>query len=89
LSQINKEWIEIHLREALDQLQEALRNIRDPDYSDIELEIDLAHTYNHINTAWNSRFESDESVARNQGSRFYEWRAFPRDIDMGASPTSA
>lgn len=89
LRKLNKPWIEIHIREALQQLQATLENIGQDRYSEVQLEVELAHAYNHLNTAWNARRESDKSVQKNQGPLFYKWREFPSDIDMGPPGSSA
>ncbi len=80
---MNKEWILLHLREARQELDKAITNMEsDPEYDEIELKLSLEHLYNHINTAWNSRNERMERVAKHSEADFYEWRAFPRDIQM-------
>jgi hypothetical protein len=55
----------------------------DPGSSEIEFEIAMAHVYNHLNTAWNSRNVDDERTAACSDDDFYVWRAFPSDIQMG------
>jgi hypothetical protein len=80
---VNKQWVAFHLQEALDQLQQTLNELTEPDYDETNLRFDMQHAYNHINTAWNSRNESDERTASCVEDDFYRWRNFPTDIYMG------
>jgi hypothetical protein len=80
---VNKEWIALHLAEAQEELERTLRELQRPDYSEVEFQVAMAHAYNHLNTAWNSRNRSPERVAKQTDEEFYRWRAFPTDIDMG------
>jgi hypothetical protein len=54
-----------------------------PMVDEIELEIALAHTYHHLNTAWTSRAINDEQTAGQSEDDFYTWRAYPADTSMG------
>jgi hypothetical protein len=81
---MNKTWILSHLREASEELTRTIARIAaDSSVNEIELEISLAHMYNHLNTAWNSRAVSDEQIAAQTEDDFYTWRAYPTDISMG------
>jgi hypothetical protein len=80
---VNKLWIAGHLEEAVEELQRTLREMEDPEYSELDFRVAMAHAYNHLNTAWNSRNRSPERVANQTDEEFYRWRAFPSDIDMG------
>ena len=80
---MNKEWIALHLAEAQEELERTLREIQRPDYNEFDFQVAMAHAYNHLNTAWNSRNRSPERVAKQTDEEFYRWRAFPTDIDMG------
>ena len=80
---MNKEWILINLREALDELTRTIAAIEsERDYSEIEFEIAMQHLYDHVNTAWNSRNVSAERVSQHSEEDFYAWRGFPTDISM-------
>jgi hypothetical protein len=80
---MNREWISCHLREGLEELTRTLASIEsNPDYSEIEFEIAMAHAYHHLNTAWNSRNAVPEHVALCSEDDFYAWRAFPTDHAM-------
>jgi hypothetical protein len=81
---MNKLWILSHLQEANEELARTIARIAAASSVDeIELEIALAHMYNHLNTAWNSRAASDEQIAAQTEDDFYTWRAYPTDISMG------
>lgn len=80
---MNKQWIAFHLQEALEQLQKTLEELTDSAYTEAEFSVDIQHAYNHLNTAWNSRNESDERTGTSAEADFYRWRDFPTDIYMG------
>lgn len=81
---MNRDWILFHLREATEELTRTIKQIEsDPEYGEIEFEIAVAHVYNHINTAWNSRDVDMDRTARCSDEDFYAWRTFPSDILMG------
>ena len=51
-----------------------------PDYSDVELAIDLGHVYSHLNRAWHRRAVHEDLTDS-------EWEAasqFPRDLTLVA-----
>jgi hypothetical protein len=80
---MNKAWILSHLREAHEELTQTIARIdAASDVDEIEFEISLAHMYNHLNTAWNSRAENDQRISAMSEEDFYTWRAFPSDISM-------
>lgn len=81
---MNKDWILFHLREGLDELTRTIAATEGkPDYDEIEFEIAMAHLYNHLNTAWNSRNADAGRTTKCSDEDFYAWRAFPSDISMG------
>jgi hypothetical protein len=81
---MNKSWILFHLREAHEELTRTIDRIdASQELDEIEFEIALAQTYDHLNTAWNSRGISDEQAAAATEEDFYTWRAYPSDISMG------
>jgi hypothetical protein len=81
---MNKQWILFHLREAHEELTRTIAQIEsEPDYGEAYFEIAVAHVYNHVNTAWNSRNVDEDSTATSSEADFYKWRAFPVDILMG------
>jgi hypothetical protein len=80
----NRGWILAHLREAHEELTRTIAEMEaDTEYSEVEFEIALAHMYNHMNTAWNSRNIDSHRIAECSDDDFYAWRDFPQDIVMG------
>ena len=77
---MNKPWVSFHLKEASDALQNLIRDfdVESPE----EFEIGIAHAYHHLNTAWNSRFITDEKARNHTDWDFAEWRQFPRDLNL-------
>jgi hypothetical protein len=80
---MNIAWILANLREAHDELTRMIATINDSrGLEQIEFQIALAHIYDHLNTAWNSRAAADQRIAAMSDEDFYTWRAFPSDISM-------
>ena len=79
---MNKPWIAFHLQEALEELQRTLRELADDEFDEEELRVGLEHAYHHLNTAWNSRSESDERTAEGAEADFDRWRTFPTDLSL-------
>ena len=80
---MNKGWILFHLREAQEELVRTIAKLDSTESVDeIELEIAVAHMYNHLNTAWNARAVTDEQLAVQSEEDFCRWRAYPVDIPM-------
>ena len=81
---MNKDWVLFHFREAHEELTRTIARLEsEPNPDDIEFEIAVAHMYNHLNTAWNSRSVDGAQIAVCSEEDFYAWRAFPSDISMG------
>ena len=55
-----------------------------PDYGYGEFSVAVTHVYHHLNTAWNSKTESQARVAACEEADFFLWRQFPKDIELGA-----
>jgi hypothetical protein len=77
-------WAEIAWH--LDDAQEALRGViaeiaENPDYDLVEFEVEMAHVYHHLNTAWNGRNEEVPWEA-NSNHDFNRRRQFPQDLSM-------
>ena len=79
---MNRDWVLLHLREAQEELVTIVNELESSqDYDEADFMVAMAHLYNHINTAWNSRnAELDETSIK---TNFYLWRDFPNDISMG------
>lgn len=80
---MNADWVLFHLREAQEELTRTIAQLDAVDQCEVKFEVALAHLYNHLNTAWNSRNESPERTAASSELDFYTWRSFPHDIQMG------
>ena len=80
---MNKPWVSFHLKESSETLQKMIRAIESgaPITSE-ELEIGFRHAYEHLNTAWNSRFITDDKARNHTDWDFAEWRQFPRDLNL-------
>jgi len=80
---MNKPWVRFHLNEAANALQKIVQQIESGDtIGNDEFEITIAHAYHHLNTAWNSRFITDEKARTHTDWDFTEWRQFPADLNL-------
>lgn len=66
-----------NIAEAREQLAEIEKSLRDPEYQEIELKLDLEHAYHHLNYAWNVRNETDAALDAHSSSDFTRWSRFP------------
>lgn len=74
----NRDLIAINLEEAIEQLQETAKELREnPEYSEIELQLDLEHAYHHLNYAWHIRSASEPEVAECSQENYAKWSKFP------------
>jgi hypothetical protein len=80
---VNREWIALHLEEAQEELERTLRELRRPDYSEVEFEVAMAHAYNHLNTAWNSRRATPSGWSGRAGSGSTSGARSPRTSTWG------
>jgi len=82
---MKKEMILSSLREAKDELDRLIDEIeKDSDFSFDGYYVGVQHIYHHLNTAWNIRNESEETIEGCSENDFYNWRRFPGDeFDMG------
>jgi hypothetical protein len=80
---LNRSWVLFHLTEAVDALHQTIGDLsKDPDYSGVELAVDMQHIYHHLNTAWNSRDSNGSDVEPGSDELFNRWSQFPSDLDM-------
>jgi hypothetical protein len=80
---MNKPHILFHLAEAQDTIQKLIAELQsDPDYRFGDYRVDMEHLYHHINSAWNGRDASPESVDACSQEDFDRWRQFPTDIEL-------
>ena len=82
---MNRQWVLFHLlREAEAELRQTIAEIEGtPDYGYGEFSVAIAHAYHHLNTAWNSKDESETRVEASEEADFFKWRQFPTDIYLG------
>jgi hypothetical protein len=82
MAAMTREYLLRNLREAIDAISVTLREMEsDPNYSEAELRVNVAHAYHHLNTAWNARYASVERVEACSGEDFLAWPDYPRDLD--------
>jgi hypothetical protein len=80
---MNKAWIATNLQEAIEELQQTLRELPDAEYGFGNFSVAMAHAYHHLNTAWNSRDVSEDELGTMGDAEFNRWRAFPKDVHLG------
>ncbi len=81
---MNKQAILAHLKEAKQELDETITEIeQDDDFDPDGYYVSFQHVYHHLNTAWNSRNESDSRIEECTEEDFMRWRKFPSDFDLG------
>jgi len=79
----NKKDILSNLRDAKANLDSMINEIeKDNDFDFEGYYIDMQHIYDHLNTAWNTRKEKEETTRKYTEEDFNKWRKFPKDFDM-------
>jgi hypothetical protein len=64
-----------------EEIEHAITELEtDQTVSEASLRVRLRETYNHLNTAWNSRDVSDEAVQHASHEDFDRWWMMPDDI---------
>jgi hypothetical protein len=80
---MNKPWVSFHLKETSETLQKIIRAIEPgSQISNEGFEIAIRHAFEHLNTAWNSRFITDDKARNHTDWDFAEWRQFPKDLNL-------
>jgi hypothetical protein len=80
---MNKPWVSFHLRETSETLQKIIGAIEaGANIGNDEFEIAIRHAYDHLNTAWNSRYITDDKARNHTDWDFAEWRQFPKDLNL-------
>lgn len=78
MSMRNRDLIRENFEEAIEQLQEIVKELRErAEYSEPELRIDLEHAYHHINYAWHIRNATESELTECSGENFSKWSKFP------------
>src|SRR5688500_18783111 len=69
-----------NLREAHEELSRTIAELEsDPEYGEGEFYVAMAHTYHHLNTAWNSRSAKADEMSCLGMDEYYAWRKCPVD----------
>jgi len=80
---MNRNVVLFHLREAAEQLNKTIEFLtNDTDYDIGAFRVEMNHLYQHLNTAWNGRDQSDEQFKECTDTDFYQFRKFPTDEDL-------
>jgi len=74
---VQREYMIVNLGDAIEELQRLQKALEDPEYTEFEFKLDLAHAYHHINFAWNARDASDDELVNLSDSNFSKWSKFP------------
>jgi hypothetical protein len=81
---MNRKIVSFHLREAAEELNRTVAKIeRNESYGVGELRVAMGHLYQHLNTAWNGRDQTDEKFAECTDESFHSFRKFPSDSELG------
>ena len=73
-----------YLREAKQELDETITEIeQDNDFDPDGYYVSFQHVYHDLNTAWNSRKESDSKIQECTEEDVMRWRRFPSDFNLG------
>jgi TolA-binding protein len=74
----NRDLIIGNIEEAIEQLQDAVSELRnDQEYDEGQLRLDLEHAYHHLNYAWHIRTASEPEAAECSQENYVKWSKFP------------
>ena len=80
---MNKEFVLFNLREAQEEIEKTLQDLRtDLEYDEPEFSVAMMHLYHHVNTAWNARNSSHEESTNCTDENFNRWGRYPTDLDL-------
>jgi len=80
---MNKKVVLFHLKEALEQLQQTVKELgQDASYEVEELRVGMGHLYHHLNTAWNGKDCTDEEFKECSDENFSKWKKFPEESEL-------
>ncbi len=80
---MNRSVVLFHLREAAEQLKETIQSLESAgDYGIEEYQVEMGHLYQHLNTAWNGRDQTDAQFAKCTDQDFDQFRRFPKESDL-------
>ena len=79
---VTRAYVAWNLEEASEQLGRIVAGMApDAEVDEADLRIALAHVYDHLNTAWNSRNATADETAQPSRAQFDQWRRFPKDLE--------
>ena len=74
----NREIIIANIEESIEQLQEIVKEMsNNPEYSEVEFQIDIEHAYHHMNFSWNIRNEQFKDVTLCSDKNYKQWSKYP------------
>jgi hypothetical protein len=83
MNQHMREHTIFHLEEAIEQMQATIKRLKsDPEYSAGTFEVEMGHTYHHLNYAWNTRRARSRRVWKHSTREFYQYRQMPKDVEF-------
>jgi hypothetical protein len=75
---LNRDWILSNLKIANEQMTEIIKEIEtNSDFNDGDFIGPISHLYQHINTVWNSRYESESAVMECTQEDHDKWGKLP------------
>jgi len=77
----NRVIIRGNIAEAIEQLQKLEQKAAAGTLNESELQVGLAHTYHHLNFAWNIRRISTSEYAHLTQQLFDQWGKYPEEIN--------
>ena len=80
----SKKLIIQNLQEALGELEATIKSLAsNPDYTEDEFRVALAHAYHHLNFAWHIRHVDEDRAGACAEKDYAKWVRFPTDIPVG------
>jgi hypothetical protein len=80
---MNQSIVLFHLREAAEQLNKTIQGLEtDKSYGFGNFQVEIAHLYHHLNTAWNGRDQTDAEFAQCTDESFKRFRQFPNASEL-------
>jgi hypothetical protein len=80
---MNRSVVVFHLREAAEQLKETIHSLESGgEYGIEEFQVEMGHLYQHVNTAWNGRDQTDAQFAECTDQDFNQFRRFPKESEL-------
>ncbi len=81
--ELNKDFIQLHLREAAGEIAELLEEIKHDQKWEIgRYTVAMRHLYHYINSAWNARYATKKEADVCSEEDFDRWRQYPNDLEI-------